>query len=62
MEGTEFYGQWFFYGTEEDSRCFLVALENRSEAALLPMINKKMLDRAGNISCISLIEIIPHFG
>ena len=32
-------GQWVFDGIEEDSRrCFLVAVEDRSEATLLPII------------------------
>ncbi|KAL9976846.1 hypothetical protein ACROYT_G014182 [Oculina patagonica] len=34
-------GQWVFGGIEEDSRrCFIVAVEDRSEATLLPIIKK----------------------
>ena len=34
-------GQWVFGGIEEDSRkCFLVAVEKRDEATLLPIIQK----------------------
>ena len=34
-------GQWIFGGIEEDSRrCFLVAVERRDEATLLPIIQK----------------------
>ena len=35
-------GQWVFGGIEEDSRrCFLVAVEDRSEATLLPIIKTR---------------------
>ena len=40
-------GQWVFGGIEEDSRrCFLVAVEDRSEATLA---YHKRLDRTGNL-------------
>ena len=43
-------GQWVFGGIEEDSRrCFLVAVEDRSEATLA---YHKRLDRTGNINCL----------
>lgn len=34
-------GQWVFGGIERDSRkCFIIAVEDRSEATLLPLIEK----------------------
>ena len=41
--GHDVEGQWVFGGIEEDSRgCFLVAVERRYEATLLPIIQKRI--------------------
>ena len=62
-QGHHVEGQWVFGGIEQESRkCFMIAVDKRDEATLLPLIKRvyKACRRRGNLwPCLVLSRLCP---